>query len=255
MPVTRARNSGKSAGRSPALKNSALKTKPTGENNKRQRRGNSEKDLDVSPPAKLRRKVVDGRKKGNVEDHGLQTVGKETTKLGTPQGRQDDGVDGGTVTSLSTDLDAASPGTTGDGSEHERGKDGGLVSNGSLEEGEVEAFCAPEDALEEEARLRSVREAEEKEEMERKSAAEASAEKGEGGILEDGKYAQLDKLLDQSKLYTQFLSEQMNTSQEITMDTAHQEAIKKKSQRKGAKKTKEVFRGRCTYSNTQGGCR
>ena len=162
MPVTRARNSGKSGGRSPALKNNALKKKVAGGNNKRQQRGKSEEERDCDSPPKLRRKVVDGRKKRDVEEQGGQPIGKEATKLGTPQGRQDDGVDGGTVASLSTDADTASPGTTGDVCEHERGKDGGLVSNGSLDEGELEAFCAPEDALEEETRLRSAREAEEK---------------------------------------------------------------------------------------------
>lgn len=252
MRVTRASSGGKSVVRSPALKNDTTKTKVTRENSKRQRRGEYEEHIDGDSPAKSRRKVVNGRKKGNdtnVKEQGRQAVGKETTKLGTPQGRQDDGVDGRTVLSISTDIDATSPGTTGDGSEHEKGKDGGLVSNGSLDEGELEAFCAPEDALEEETRLRSAREAEERKEMERKLATEDGAEKGEGSILEDGKYAQLDKLLDQSKLYTQFLSEQMNTSQAITMDTVHQEAMKKKGKKKGARNQKKTSQG-ATHSPT-----
>ena len=106
---------------------------------------------------------------------------------------------------------------------------GGFVSNGSLEEHELDEFCAPEFALEEEKKLR-----EEREEKEQQDAVEKNTLQQES-VLEKSKYAQLDRLLDQSKLYTQFLSEQMNIAQESTLQSAEKQAKKKKG---GAKKKK-----------------
>lgn len=122
----------------------------------------------------------------------------------------------------------------------EQARDGGFVSNASLEENELEAFCAPEYALEEEKKLREARE---KEEEKEKDGDAASRE--ETALLEKNKYAQLDRLLDQSKLYTQFLSEQMSTAQESTMQSAEKEAMDKKKKKK---KTRTKKRERASLS-------
>lgn len=78
--------------------------------------------------------------------------------------------------------------------------DAGLVSNDSIQEAELDAFYAPEAALAEEERLRKEREA---------AAAANDPPPQADAVLEDKKFDQLEKLLNQSQLYTQFLSEQM----------------------------------------------
>jgi ATP-dependent DNA helicase len=103
---------------------------------------------------------------------------------------------------------------------------GGFVSNRSLEENELEEFCAPEYALEEEKKLREEREKKELREEKKQQDASKDASQ-QDALLEKNKYAQLDRLLDQSKLYTQFLSEQMNIAQESTLQSAEKEAKKK----------------------------
>ena len=103
---------------------------------------------------------------------------------------------------------------------------GGFVSNRSLEENELEEFCAPEYALEEEKKLREEREKKELREEKKQQDASKDASQ-QDTLLEKNKYAQLDRLLDQSKLYTQFLSEQMNIAQESTLQSAEKEATKK----------------------------
>lgn len=107
--------------------------------------------------------------------------------------------------------------------------DCGLVSNDSLQDGELEAFCAPEAALAEEERLRAEREAEE--------AAKAAAIDPAEAILEDKKFEQLERLLNQSEMYTKFLSEQMSAAEEratkASQDAA-EEAAGKGGKRKSA---------------------
>jgi ATP-dependent DNA helicase len=78
----------------------------------------------------------------------------------------------------------------------------GLVSNSSLDEGEAAAFAAPAAAVAEEERLRAAREA-------AAAAAAADAPKVEAA-LERKKFDQLEKLLNQSQMYTKFLTEQMD---------------------------------------------
>ena len=132
----------------------------------------------------------------------------------------------------------------------EQARDGGFVSNASLEENELEAFCAPEYALEEEKKLREARE---KEEEKEKDGDAASRE--ETALLEKNKYAQLDRLLDQSKLYTQFLSEQMSTAQESTMQSAEKEAMDKKKKKKKRRQGQRRERERpCRWRRLQQNC-
>lgn len=89
-------------------------------------------------------------------------------------------------------------------------EDCGLVSNSSLQEGELEAFIAPENALEEELRLRAQREAADTKAETKKATDE------EIGPLEDKKFAQLEQLLNQSQMYTRFLAEQINSAEAAT---------------------------------------
>jgi ATP-dependent DNA helicase len=106
----------------------------------------------------------------------------------------------------------------------------GFVSNASLDEEELEAFNAPEVALLEEKKLREDRQKREKRENNQENDGTEPKKDGDGSsvVLEKAKYAQLDKLLDQSKLYTQFLTEQMNVAEQYTMKSAETQAKKKK---------------------------
>lgn len=100
--------------------------------------------------------------------------------------------------------------TPGKARDHPPTEDPGLVSNGSLEEAELEAFCAPEAARAEEERLRQERE---NAEADRLAKAAETAEI----VLEDKKFEQLEKLLNQSQLFTQFLSEQMTAAEKAAL--------------------------------------
>jgi ATP-dependent DNA helicase len=107
-------------------------------------------------------------------------------------------------------------------------EDAGLVSNESLREGELDGFCAPEDALAEETRLREEREAAE---QARKQARQDKAE----AVLEANKFEQLERLLNQSQMFTQFLSEQMTAAEERAVkDTEEALADGKGGKRKSA---------------------
>lgn len=94
--------------------------------------------------------------------------------------------------------------------------DGGLVSNDSIQEAELDAFCAPEAALAEEERLRQQREAAEE-------ASRAAADRAEA-VLEKKKFEQLERLLNQSQLFTQFLAEQMSDAEAKATAEAEQAA-------------------------------
>lgn len=119
--------------------------------------------------------------------------------------------------------------------------DCGLVSNESLQEGELEAMCAPEDAFAEEQRLREEREAaQEKRETERREKAEA--------VLEANKFEQLERLLNQSQMFTQFLSEQMTAAEERAVK-ATEEALAEGS--KGGKR-KSSAGGKATPKKHRG---
>lgn len=75
---------------------------------------------------------------------------------------------------------------------------------GSVTETELDRFQAPEDAAAEEDKLRAEREVKEKQQI--KDAILS----GEGGALNSTKYKQLDELLNQTDMYTQFLMEQID---------------------------------------------
>ena len=106
--------------------------------------------------------------------------------------------------------------------------DCGLVSNESLQEGELEAFCAPEAVLAEEERLRAEREAAE-------SAKAADIDPAEA-ILEDKKFEQLERLLNQSEMFTKFLSEQMTAAAELATKGAD-EAVAVETAKGGKRKS------------------
>jgi ATP-dependent DNA helicase len=114
--------------------------------------------------------------------------------------------------------------------------DVGLVSNESLQEGELDGFCAPEDALAEETRLREEREAaQEAKDAARREKAEA--------VLEANKFEQLERLLNQSQMFTQFLSEQMTAAEERAVKDT-EEALAEGSAKGG--KRKSTSRGKAT---------
>lgn len=114
--------------------------------------------------------------------------------------------------------------------------DGGLVSNVSLEEQELDAFFAPEMVVEEEERLRREREAAE--------AAKAGPPEVDS-VLEDKKFEQLERLLNQSQLFTQFLAEQMSAVEERAAAEAETAASKggKRKSVGGGTKTPKKHRG------------
>ena len=159
-------------------------------------------------PARSKSKVSTGCKSDNG-DHGVGMSGI------TPQTILC-GADSGQVANTSGET---SPNLGGE-----------FVSNASLEENELEAFCAPEYALEEEKKLREEREGKEEE------AKANSVPSEQETVMEKAKYAQLDRLLDQSKLYTQFLSEQMNIAQETTIQSAEKQAVQNKKGKKRGRK-------------------
>ena len=110
-------------------------------------------------------------------------------------------------------------------------EDGGLVSNDSLKEDELENFVAPETAAEEEERLRNVREAAANKDDDSKELD--AREK----ILEHTKFQQLERLLNQSELFTQFLSEQINDAEHQTTKAAETEAEGISSKTRGKRKS------------------
>lgn len=101
---------------------------------------------------------------------------------------------------------AAQPSSHGKLREHKPSDSGGLVSNASLQEEELEQFFAPDSALAEEERLRK-----EREEQQAKADPPVQPTDAEvaAPVLEDRKFLQLEQLLNQSRAYTQFLSEQL----------------------------------------------
>ncbi len=108
---------------------------------------------------------------------------------------------------------AASP--HGKARAHPPSDDCGLVSNASIKtETEIEDALVREDMIEEEKRAR--------EERERAAAAAAAADPSDpvDVVLDDSKFAQLDRLLNQSQMYTKFLSEQMTTAEERATEEA-----------------------------------
>ncbi len=60
---------------------------------------------------------------------------------------------------------------------------------------------------------------------------------GEHGELDKGRFAQLDKLLNQTDMYTKFLSEQMNSIEQATVEEA-KAGSKRKAAAKGGKAKK-----------------
>ena len=100
--------------------------------------------------------------------------------------------------------------------DHPATEDCGLVSNDSLLEGELDAFAAPEAALQEEERLRQEREA--------ADAANDPPPDPAQAVLDSKKFEQLERLLNQSEMFTQFLAEQMTAAEETASQQAEEAA-------------------------------
>lgn len=117
----------------------------------------------------------------------------------------------------------------------------GLVSNASMKEEEMEEFFAPAAALEEEERLRKDRE-----EQERQAAADPPASEPSQAeqALDQAKFNQLEALLNRSQMYTKFLTEQINTVEELHQEAAEaaaeQKAVGKKRGRGAAGAAKKA---------------
>lgn len=102
---------------------------------------------------------------------------------------------------------------------HPPSEDCGLVSNSSLQEEDLDTFCAPEAAAEEEERLRHEREA-------ANAVLEGQqAQEAEELILDNQKFMELEQLLNTSQMYTEFLAEQIGESGERVVAEAEKEIL------------------------------
>ncbi|BDA48761.1 probable global transcription activator SNF2L1 [Coccomyxa sp. Obi] len=106
-----------------------------------------------------------------------------------------------------------------------------------LTEEEASRLMAPENAVEEEEKLRQQREQE-------NIKALQAAFNGENALLDQDRFGQLDKLLDQTGMYTKFLKEQMEQMTE-EMDGSANQAVgsKRKTGRQGGNTRKKGAAG------------